>query len=209
MASTCSLKSVSSTRGGDRVAYSLGHARGNNSGTPTADNNFQVLQERNLHLNQGLSDADRRHVLSLSGRAEVPRTGGLTVSAIFRAMSGRPFTIQDTAVDADRNGLLFDPLPPGTYSGVGQNALTVENTGGRNGARGPGFAQLDLRLGYRLPLGGNSRTLDVFGEIFNVTNEPNFNNPSGDRRLPTFLVPTSLLADGFPRQLQFGARLGF
>jgi hypothetical protein len=100
-------------------------------------------------------------------------------------------------------------LPAGTYSGVGENAITVENKGGRNGARGPGFAQLDVRLGYRLPLGNDRRTLDLFGEIFNATNEPNFNNPSGDRRLPTFLMPNSLLADGFPRQLQFGARLGF
>ena len=47
-------------------------------------------------------------------------TKGLTVSALFRYMTGRPFTIMDSTVDADRNGILFDPLPAGTYSGVGR-----------------------------------------------------------------------------------------
>ena len=52
-------------------------------------------------------------------------------------MSGRPFSIIDTNIDPDRNGILFDPLPAGTYTGVGEPAITVENSGGRNGAYGP------------------------------------------------------------------------
>ena len=42
--------------------------------------------------------------------------------------------------------------------------------------------QLDVHVGYRARLGGQ-RTLDVFGEVFNV--------------------------HGIPRQLQIGVRLGF
>jgi hypothetical protein len=53
-----------------------------------------------------------------------------------------------------------------------------------------------------------NRTLDVFAEVFNMFNRANFTNPSGDRRLPTFLVVKNLLAGGFPRQWQLGARLG-
>jgi hypothetical protein len=53
------------------------------------------------------------------------------------------------------------------------------------------------------------RTVDFFAEVFNVTNEPNFANPSGDMRLTTFLVPTTLAGGGFPRQFQIGARFGF
>jgi hypothetical protein len=53
------------------------------------------------------------------------------------------------------------------------------------------------------------RTVDLFAEVFNATNEPNFANPSGDRRLGTFLVPTALAGGGFPRQFQIGARYGF
>ena len=191
-----------------RASYTLGYARGNNSGAPLANNNFQVLGEKNLDLNYGPLDTDRRHNLTLSGRLEVPRTTGLTVSALFRFMSGRPFTITDSNIDADRNAILFDPLPAGTYSGTGDHTITVENDGGRNGAYGPNYAQLDLRLGYRLRMPGG-RTLDFFGEVFNVTDRSNFTNPSGDRRLPNFLQLNGLIGGGFPRQGQIGTRLGF
>jgi hypothetical protein len=195
-----------------RAAYTYGNARGNSSGLSqgsTADNNYQVLEDRHLELNQGPSDADRRHIFVSSARTELPFIPGLTISAAFRLQSGRPFSLYDSNVDTDRNGLLFDPLPAGEYSGVGTGALTVQNEGGRNGARGPSFAELDLRLGYRLKL-SQARTVDFFCEIFNVSNDPNFSNPSGDRRVAsTFLVPVSSLGGGQPRQVQIGARLGF
>ena len=130
------------------------------------------------------------------------------MSAVHRFMSGRPINMFNSAVDADRNGRLFDPLPAGTYTGSGQNAITVENKGGRNGARGPTYSELDVRVGYRLQLGG-VRTLDLFAEVFNVTDEPNFNNPTGDLRSASFLSVGSLFGGGIPRQLQVGARLGF
>ena len=194
---------------GARVGYTLGYARGNNNGAPWRTNNFQLLAEKNLDMNYGPLDTDRRHNLILSGRMEVPRTGGLTVSSLFRFMTGRPMSIIDTNTDPDRNGILFDPLPAGTYSGDGPNAITVNNEGGRNGAYGPNYLQLDARFGYRLRMGG-ARTLDLFAEVFNLTDRSNFTNPSGDRRtLATFLVPNGLVAGGFPRQLQIGTRLGF
>jgi hypothetical protein len=123
-------------------------------------------------------------------------------------MSGTPFTIHNSTFDVNQNGVLLDPLPPGTYSGKGENGITVENKGGRNGAYGPDFAQLDLRVAYRARL-AEGRTVDFYGEVFNVTNRANFNNPTGDKRSGNFLVPTSLRGGGFPRQVQFGARLGF
>jgi outer membrane receptor for Fe3+-dicitrate len=104
--------------------------------------------------------------------------------------------------------VLVDLLPAGEYTGTGENAITVETDGGRNGGYGPGFFQLDIRTGYRFRFSTN-RTVDLFGEVFNVTNRANFNNPSGDRRSGNFLVPVSLRGGGFPRQLQLGIRLGF
>jgi Carboxypeptidase regulatory-like domain/TonB dependent receptor/TonB-dependent Receptor Plug Domain len=190
-----------------RVSYALGYGRGNTSGIPTAVNDFQTLDERNLDQNEGPTNLDRRQTLTLSGRIEVPWLPGLTGGVVARMMSGSPFTIHDSNVDANRNNIAIDPLPAGTYSGVGQNALTVENDGGRNGAYGPGSLQIDLRAGYRIRR--SSQTLDLFAEVFNVTNEPNFANPSGDRRLDSFLVPSSLAGGGFPRQFQIGARFGF
>ncbi len=192
-----------------RVSYALGHARGNTDGTPTATNNFQVLADNNLELNQGPTIYDRRHTLSLSGLVEVPGVKGLTGSVIARIDSGRPFTIYNSNVDVDQNGILVDPVPAGTYSGKGDNAITVENAGGRNGAYGPGFAQVDLRFAYKARAGSDQRTVDIYVEVFNVTNRANFTNPTGDMRSGSFLVPTSLYGGGFPRQLQIGARFGF
>lgn len=191
-----------------RASYNVGYARGTTSGLPTAVNDFQVLDNSNLSLNQGPTNFDRRQTLSLSGRVDLPQLKGVTLAATARIMSGSPFTIFDSTFDLDRNGVLGDTLPAGSYSGTGQNAITVENSGGRNGAYGPGFAQLDMRAGYRVRL-GPSRTVDLFAEVFNVTNRANFNNPTGDRRSGNFLVPTALRGGGFPRQLQLGIRVGY
>ena len=126
-------------------------------------------------------------------------------------LSGTPFTIQNQNIDADQNTIFFDPLPAGTYSTTATYGMKdVKFNGERNGARGPGFVQLDMRIGYRLALGGK-RTVDVFGEFFNVTNHANFTNPSGDLRVPAdFLRFANLVAtSGLPRQGQLGLRLGF
>ena len=65
-------------------------------------------------------------------------------------------------------------------------------------------------MGYRARLGGR-RTLDVFGEVFNMTDTANFGNPGTNRRVGTdFLRYTGLVGGtGFPRQLQLGLRFGF
>ena len=133
-----------------RVSYAIGKARGNVNGGLPDTANFQFLDDLNLDMNEGPTGSDRTHNFVVSFRGMVPKTGGLTVSGVYRALSGTPLTIQDTNFDPDRNGILFDPLPAGTYSGTGANAITVENDGGRNGARGPGFTQFDMRIGYRL-----------------------------------------------------------
>jgi hypothetical protein len=196
-----------------RAAYALGYSRGttdNQADTP----DFQVGTDMNLDEWKAPADVDRRHTLTLSGRVTVPRTGGLMISGTLRAYSGRPFTIEDDNIDTDQNGILFDPLPAGVYDPfpeAGDYVMrNVKNKGGRNGARGPGFMQLDMRSGYRRRLGGR-RTLDMFAEVFNVTDRANFTNPNGDRRnRGNFLRLANLVAGtGFPRQLQFGLRFGF
>ena len=199
-----------------RLAYTLSRSRGNTSGVFTPDgvtpgplSPFQYLDDMRLGVNEGPTDVDRRHNVVLSGSAVVPRTGGLTAAVVVRALSGLPFTIQDTNVDADRNGVLFDPLPAGTYSGTGPNSFTVENDGGRNGARGPSFFQADVRLGYRFAFGGWH--LDVFGEVFNLTNRANFDvgATTGDRRSTNFLTYVALRPGAVPRTGQVGVRFAF
>ena len=193
-----------------RVSYTLAHSRGNTEGAtmPAAPTSpFQYLDDMRLDANHGPTDTDVRHNLVVSGSALVPGTGGLMVAAVVRALSGRPFTVHDTSIDPDRNGVLFDPLPAGTYAGTAPGAITVESDGGRNGARGPGFFQADLRLGYRFRFG--ERRLEVFGEVFNLTDRANFERAAGDRRLATFLTYTALRAGAVPRTGQVGMRFTF
>jgi hypothetical protein len=191
-----------------RVSYTLADSRGNTSGAGAPASPFQVLDHLNLDLNEGPTNFDQRHNLVLSGSALIPKTGGLTVSWVARALSGVPFTVFNATVDSDRNGTLTDPLPAGTYSGNGANAITVESKGGRNGAYGPGFFKLDMRMGYRLRL-SNRRSLDVFGEIFNVTDRDNFANPTGDQSSANFLRVTGMSTSTTPRTGQIGVRFGF
>ena len=102
-----------------------------------------------------------------------------------------------------------DPIAAGTYSGTGVNGITVEHDGTLGGARDPDFLQVDIRFGYRARPGGDT-TLDVFFDIFNITNLANFNNPSGNQRLSSFLQLRTLRGgSGFPRAGQFGIRFGF
>lgn len=79
-----------------------------------------------------------------------------------RSFTGERFTIQDMSTDANQNGIFFEPLPAGTYSGSAPDTLTTESDGGRNGATAPGLFQLDLRTSYNLPV-GDDRTLNFGG----------------------------------------------
>lgn len=202
-----------------RVAYSLSSSRG--TGNNQADRNtYQVLTNLNLDKFWGPTEVDRRHILSIAAQTEIPKTGGVILSTTVRYMSGQPFSLFDSSIDADQNGELFDPLPAGTYSGTALNAMqNVKNKGGRNGAVGPDYFQTDVRVGWRRHLAGE-QALEVFLDIFNITNRTNFTIPggpnntaptAGDRRIPaTFLVLTNLYGgSGFPRQAQLGVRYAF
>jgi hypothetical protein len=196
-----------------RGAYSLGYSRGIAAGQGDTPQ-LQTLNDLHIPEYEGPQGTDRTHNFVMSGRLEIPKTRGVTISGTLRALSGTPFTIQDDTLDLDRNRVNFSPLPAGTYNpfpDAGQYVMRdVESEGGRNGARGPGFMQLDLRLGYRARLGGR-RTVDIFWETFNVTDRANFTNPNGNRRQTQEFLRLSGLTGGtgFPRQSQIGLRLGF
>jgi len=200
-----------------RVSYAVGYARGNAEANQTFDNNYQVLDDPHLDLNFGPLNGDRRQNFVLSGRVEIPRTRGLTVSGVYRYMTGVPMTLFNSAVDADQNGRLFDFIPPGDYCGKGVNAFCTHNDAGRNGARGPTYKQTDLKFSYRFRP-GKGKTIDANFELFNIANTANFDPPtasgaplgSSDQRLTDFLVLTSLRGgNGQPREAEFTVRFGF
>jgi carboxypeptidase family protein len=196
-----------------RVSYSLSKSRG--TGENQADRNtYQTLTDMNLGLWYGPSSVDRTHVLSIGARTEIPKTHGANLSTTIRYMSGAPFSIYNSAVDVNRNGELEDPVPAGTYSGTALDAMhDVKFDGNRNGARGPSIFQADVRAGWHTRLHGRD-TLELFLDIYNITNHANFEvpiNANRDMRLPgTFLVLTNLYGGGgFPRQAMLGARFAF
>jgi hypothetical protein len=203
-----------------RVSYAFSRGRGT---TPTgqADTaDSQFVDQLNLDAEYGPTAVDRPHILTLTGSYDVPRTGGLKLSGVFRARSGTPFSLRDTTFDNDRNGLTANEyLPAGTYSGAEPTTsapnvipITVDYKGGRNGGRNRGFAQADLRAGYRIQLGGG-RTLDAFLDIFNVTNRANFAGLGGaqqDRRqTASFLRLLDVSDEGPTRTAQINLRYGF
>jgi len=191
-----------------RMAYTLSYSRGNTTGSGVPTSGFQVLDDMHLELNEGPTNFDRRHNLVISGSARVPRTGGMTLSWVARALSGTPFSLFDNTIDPDRNGSSSEPLAAGSYSGTGENAYTVKNyESKRNGAYGPGFFKLDIRAGYRFAYG--PRTIDAFVEIFNVTDRVNYGNPSGNISSANFLILNGYSTSTNPRLVQVGFRVGF
>ena len=92
--------------------------------------------------------------------------------------------------------------------GTGANAYEVDYTGGRNGGRGPGYTSLDVRAGYVIRMAGG-RTLNLFVDAFNATNEANFANPPTDLRAAATFLNLTTLTNGVARTFQLNARLGF
>jgi hypothetical protein len=192
-----------------RVSYAYSQGKGNTATGQAETVNSQLLGDLRLDNEIGPTNVDRPHILSINGTYDVPHTGGLKVSGVLRARSGTPFSITDQRFDPDQNGLLGnDYLPAGTYSGTGDEVITVEYDGTRNGARGPNYMSLDLRAGYRIQLRGG-RWIDAFVDVINATNEPNFSNPTGNRMNPDFLRLTDIVDGGPTRTLQFYLKYSF
>ena len=203
------LKKRFSNNFSSQVSYTLAKSRGNTSGNGAAGSNFQVGNDLRLDQNEGPSDFDNRHNFTFSGVALIPRTGGLNVSWVARALSGRPFSLLNGNIDPDLNGLQFEPLAAGSYTGNGANAYTVDNyKAERNGAYGPGFFSLDMRVGYAIRIPGNRR-IELSADIFNVTDRTNFANPTGNQASAQFLLLTAYSTSYTPRKAQVGVRVEF
>ncbi len=192
-----------------QVSYTLATSNGNTSGNGAPQSGFQLRDDLNLALNEGPTDFDNRHNFTVSGTALIPKTGGLNVSWVARAISGRPFSLTNANVDPDLNGVQAEPLPAAEYKGTGNNAYAVSNyKAERNGAYGPGFFGVDMRVGYGFRVRGQ-RKLEISADLFNLTNRTNFANPTGNQASAQFLLLTAYSTSYSPRKVQIGARLEF
>lgn len=153
-------------------------------------------------------DVDVRQNLTASAVYDLPQPvnnsllnrqllGGWQASTIVQARSGLPQNI--TLV----SGILGNPNRPDYVSGqplwvsgakwpnasyninafqlpANDNGVWGANLGtvGRNALRGPAFAQWDLSLMKNFPFTETAK-IQLRGDLFNVLNHPNFNNPDG------------------------------
>ena len=151
--------------------------------------------------------------------------GGWQINGIASYNSGTPFTVSDSAnvalqansppisgFPASRPNLIGDPNagPHTVDAWLSRSAferLTLAShagqfgNAGRNIARGPSYANLDLSLVRDFPI--SSSRLQVRAEMFNVLNHVNLGLPVGDLNSPSF---GRILSAGAPRLMQFGVK---
>ena len=185
--------------------------------------------------NRGPLDRDFRHILSLSGIAELPQRFrvGLFVSYIGKP----PFSTYLGDLDLNGDGTTGDLLP-GTRANqfnrpLGKNDLrrlvnefNRTYAGGKDAGKndipsitlpasfefGDSFLTQDLRLSRDFRLSARWRMM-LMGEVFNLFNIGNLSGRSGDLLGPGFGRATSrvsqVFGSGGPRAFQVAARLSF
>ncbi len=200
---------------------------------PMAGENDIAQNPFDLRAEHGPSLFDARHRFAFSGSYELPFSGkflkGWQLNAILTANSATPFTVFDTTnvsmqashppvsgYSASRPEVISDPdagqripaqwlsrdafrrLNPATEAGKFGNA-------GRNIARGPALANLDVSLlkSFRMT---ERYTLQFRAEAFNVANHANFMVPVSDLNSPNF---GRVLEAGPARLIQFGLKFLF
>jgi hypothetical protein len=154
------------------ASYTLSRTTDNTSG-------FFALPANNYDLRPelGRADFDERHRFVYAGTLELPRS--FRVGLMLMLRSGKPFDIS-TGLDDNRDTVAND-RPPGIT---------------RNTGRGPGLAQLDLRLtklfSVPRPFKGfnqsknDSPNLEISIDVFNALNHTNLTNFIGVQRSPFF-----------------------
>jgi hypothetical protein len=146
--------------------------------------------------------------------------GGWTVSGIFTARSGRPFTVTQAAalegatwlpnlvgdpegekrIDNYFNLGAFERAAAGTFGNAGRNIL-----------RGPAYVSFDMTLQRRFPIKGHVNAT-LRWDVFNLFDRANVGNPNAE--IPTTgtinsNVGTISTLAGDPRVMQFSLRLQF
>lgn len=211
-----------------RLAYTLSEAR-DQAPEHLAATSGRQQDTNNIDAWEGPADFDVRHRFVGTfvaespvgadrpvnlGRAGNALLGGWSLSGIYTARSGRPFTVTQgglegatwmpnlvgtpegqRTVDSWYNVAAFQRVNPGVFG---------NNT--RNSLRGPGYATLDVALQRRLTFTQRFAAA-LRWDVFNVLNRANLGNPDSNITGVTAGSITSLAGD--PRVMQFSLRLFF
>ncbi len=182
-----------------RHAYTLQRANRVGRGTEAT-----VWLNNDIRADYGRFRFDRTHVLSMSGTWNV--WAGLHLAGIFSASSGARQN-ETTGVDGNGDNVRNDRPIRGIDDATLPIVSDVDSQGRAVpfGIDGPSFVSLDLSVRYNVDL-GNSRSLGLYWDLFNLTNRTNLNLPNGNRQSGNFLASTSAL---LPRQMQIGTRFSF
>lgn len=154
--------------------------------------------------------------------------GGWSVNGIATAQGGRPVTVSLTTnpsgsllgAGADRPNLVAGtslvPTNQSPDNWINRDAFTLPTTGtfgsaGRNIVRGPSIKNLDFSFAKSVAL-SETRSVQIRGEFFNITNHPNFALPNSRwaatvAGAPNFGRITQTATN--ERQIQVGIRLQY
>jgi hypothetical protein len=186
-----------SNRWSGRVSYTLARARDVGA----------ITYDTRLREDYGRTNFDNRHALAMS--ANIVAWRGFGTGFVFRYYSGYPINEtlgSDTAAGGNRDGDAND-RPIRDVSDATRPIISPVDGNGRairNGIQGEKQILLDGRFHYIWRI--QRYEAGLFLEIYNLTNQVNYGNPSGARNNTNFMVRT---VAGDPRTVQLGMRVTF
>ncbi len=211
--------------------YNVNYTFSRSIDTFSDESEYQIQNDqKNWHLNRGLSDFHRKHRLVLSGTWDLPFRGnrvlnGWSLSGIGTFQSGTPFTV----IDDDYSAFLFEtsdprPILVGTHEDQTTNGPVNERIDnylnrsafassgpyfgnlGRNTVMGPDQRRVDLVVAKLTPI-REAVSLEFRAEFFNAFNTVSFRNPESDMTESSFGEIEA--TRGGPRVIQLGLKLKF
>jgi hypothetical protein len=192
------LEKRMSNRWQGRISYTLARARDVGA----------ITYDTDLRNDYGRTSFDNRHALAMSTNLALWK--GLGTGFVFRYYSGYPIneTIgSDTAAGGNRDGDTNDRPVRGVNDTV-RPILSPVNANGRairNGIDGEKQVLLDGRFHYLWRIQQRYEA-GLFLEIYNLTDQVNYGNPTGNRNNSNYMVRT---VAGDPRTVQLGIRVTF
>jgi hypothetical protein len=219
--------------------YTLSKCEDLNSDNSRGRNNFpQANNPYNPDGNRGPCDYDRRHNFNASGTYSFTDTNvvtrGLEIGTVVTALSGRPFTPNLGSFDrsgqstgslrANCSGTIqYDFTNPDAFITDAASVFSTPANGtlgtcGRNSARMPGLAQVDVNIIKQFHLSSNTR-IQARWEIFNLFNRVNLGLPQSTSvrsgafgtigSTPDVDAGNPVIAQGGPRAMQWAIKVLF